>query len=285
MSNILAYGKLFSIAAYKARPASFSRLLSDAKGEAGYALCKCTDPAPKLVIRSMQTSTGQRNYLATWPKQGFEHDPHCHFFVSDGDYRDAKARRIAAPQANNDRFHQDDDESLRGILRRLWVHAGLNKARPNPGAGWGDVSARLEASVINGNVSKSSVADWIYVVPAFHMDRKDHIDATWMNFSQRFQGVPRDSRLFMMLGEIKSVEALDGSVVTLLRHHRSPLFMSNELGAVLAAAYPDVDRKLSDSEKPGRVLGLFQTEITSLGNLWISDASLMLVSEQYELLG
>lgn len=315
MTQILAYGKLFSLAAYEDDPASFGALLSRAKDEQGYALCKCTDPAPKLVIRRKAAPSGHyRHHLATWPNQGAEHDARCRFFVSATEYDAASANRLAAIQEDESGYHikagfsmrrlerdnvqpavktagresrvsdkgdQRDAASLLGVLLHLWKYAGLNTPAQSGTRSWGEVATRLNNAADQGKLGQSPIGNVLYVVPRFHKDFKDQISQDWAAFCARFKRTPNVVPMFLLLGEIKAIEPDIDAVATYLRHHGAPVYMSNDLAAVLAKRYPATEARLNSEGGTNRVIGVFQVDITERGNLWVNDAALMLVSDEY----
>lgn len=285
MSQILAYGKLFSQADYDQNPAKFSALLSQAKAEQGYALCKCTAPAPKLVIRCKSSSRGPSHYLATWPNQGSDHNPSCNFFVSDNEYQKANTKRLETIQEDAQGYHIKAGFPLEKLLHHLWQYAGLNLEDLHTTRTWGAIVSRLNEAATQGDIGGTPLDEILYTVPPFHATRKDHIDRQWINFAARLKKASTSTspvaKKFFLLGEIKATENLGNAISTSLRHHAAPLYMSHELADETAKDYPVEVAHLNIQSQPGRVLGLFLIEITERNNLWVNDATLMLLSEAY----
>jgi hypothetical protein len=279
MSAILVLGRRFSVAAYRDRPAAFSRLLSEAKEAGEFAYCECTSPPPKMVIRTRSTTTGKRCSVAIWPNQGHEHDPRCFFFVSDGEYRQAELRRDREREAESTRL-RGELETLAGILKHCFAPVNRNAG---PTADWGAVHDRIAKSLTKADQASFPLAASIYVVPPFHIKQKETIETGWASFVDGHKASPQRSHGdFLVLGEIKSVESLEGCVITHLRHHRTPVFMSKDLASVMAKSHPEENRVLASSEEQGRVVALFRVEMTKRGNLWASDAAMLLLGEGYE---
>ena len=276
MSTIQACGKQFTVREYETRPITFSRLLGLAKERDGHAICQCTVPAPKLVIRTKRTTNGTRHSLATWPNQGHAHDPSCSFFVSDVDYLEAEALRDLKESLAAEKLRLRLT-TITGILDYLIPAAAAQMTTATQN--WADVVVRVQSMLAKADHDVFPLAKRIYVVPAFQKNHKEAIEAGW----QRFVGEVKNSEPgpLLILAEIKTVETLEGSVITHLRHHRTALFMSKDLAARLASDFPAVERTLGDADDAGRVLGLFQAAMTRRENLWVSDAALVPVSAQY----
>lgn len=278
MSTIQVLGKRFLIAAYRDRPAAFSRLLSEAKAAGEFAYCDCTSPPPKLVIRTRSTTTGKRCSVAVWPNQGHEHEPRCFFFISDGEYRQAELRRDRERKEESARL-RNELVSLNGILRHFFAPANLRTGTPDE---WGMVQARIAKALIKAERASFPWAESIYVVPPFHIKEKEAIAKGWTSFVARHEASPqRPHGDFLILGEIKSVESLEGCVLTHLRHHRTPVFMSKDLASVMAKSHPKENRALASAEEQERVVALFRVEMTRRGNLWAGDAAMLLVGDGY----
>lgn len=313
MSQILACGEHFSDASYEADPGAFSALLARAKNGPGHALCRCTSPAPKLVIRCKHGPDGDRYYLAAWPNCGSDHNSNCRFFVSSEDRAKTSTHRLAAIQEDEGGFSikpnfslshrlaastgaasggprdanikregpQRDAIGLLGVLEYLWRMAGLNRNPEPKKRMWWDVAAQLANAAAQGEIGKTPLSDVLYIVPPFEVKKKAQLTHQWNEFTSRFHCTTNAIPTFLLLGEIKAVEHMDDAIATHLRHHAPPVYMSNELARTLAGRHLAVEARLNCETGLGRVIGLFQVEVTSKGNFWVTSAALMLVSDEY----
>ena len=313
-SQVLAAGTLVDVSDYESNPARFSRELSRAKAEHGFALCLCSEPRPQLVIRRIGSTEGDRYFLATWPNNGTAHARACRFFRSEEQYEDARTRALAAVLEGDDGFNikpgfslrrleladsedsngktrvpstasaghevaQRNSLSLAETLAYLWGAAGLGQAIG--GRRWSDAVTSLASVMAQGSVGRTSLASVLYLVPVFEAANKDAIDTGWSNFLTQFHRTERAVPLFLVLGEVKTTQRAGQAVATYLRHFAPPLFMSTGLAGALADRYPAAEACLADRQQSDRVIGLFQCEISARGKLWVNDAALLRVTGAY----
>jgi hypothetical protein len=76
MGKVLADGIEFDVQDYLEDAMSAQPALIEARNKQGHALCLCTTPPRKLVIREVN----EVFFLAVWPHDGHHHDPGCEFY-------------------------------------------------------------------------------------------------------------------------------------------------------------------------------------------------------------
>ena len=294
-------------------PVTFGELLSKAKTEIGYALCNCTTPPQKLVIRRKHSDSGDKYFLATWPNNGDAHNPNCRFFVSEKAYADnAEANRLAAIQENNIGFQVNADFSMRrciqnstapgkkletadkkstdndqrsatgllGTLQYLWRRAGLNNCNLES-RNWRSIVANLNTVISNGKIGKHSISEILYIIPVFEHVNKEQNAQKWHQFFSKFERTAEFVPSFLILGEIKNTILGEQCVITNLRNFPYSIYMTESFAKSIAKKFPVEESFLRSEDNSGRVVGLFLVEKSVKGNLAVSDVALMLVSNEY----
>lgn len=313
MGSVEADGEKFTILDYENYPEQFAAPLSRAKTMPGYAKCLCNTSEPKLVIRRIRRRLGDYYLLAKWPLQGAEHDLNCRFGRSRNDQSNGNGPRIPAVVETEDGFSIRPDFSLRrlsigarqnpaktrpevreqasqpqraklgllGTLYYLWETARLNHYSEHAQRTWADVYPRLDNVVAQGSFGKHSLQDTLYSVPPYAEDAKSQINQTWESFVEGRSRTEKVIPLFLVLGEIKEVSAAKYSMVTWLRHHKTPIYMDFKLADAVAARYPSEEAALCEGMTQSRVMGLFLVEQSDNGYLNVQNAALMLCSRDY----
>lgn len=273
LNTILANGSRIYAADYKAKPSAYQELLQSAKMSPGFALCECNFPNPKLVIRIVHSSYGKVVSLATWPNQGYKHNPDCSFYVSDLAYRQTELLREAQEKSDAKAFAVGN-KTLSGTLKYFFEPGG--NRLPNAQS-WTAVQEHIE-SVLNKYASlPDSPSKSIYVVPTFAKEKKDAISKKWSDFYTAHPLAAEGANHFFVLGEIKSVQRFESSVVTLLRNFKTALFMNHTLANELSRSNPSVNAALAGGASLATVVGIFRVTNTSFGNLWVDDAALLVL--------
>lgn len=321
MNRILAAGTVFGIEDYEVQPEAFAAILQRAKIEHGHALCLCTNPNPQLVIRRVRAERGDRFLLATWPNKGTGHAPRCRFHLSEADYEDARAKRLAAVQQSDEGFTikpefslrrvnaaaaeatgsrkpvpdsgasraQRDCLSLLGTLEYLWHAAGLHQFIPGSARNWQEIVQRLGNVLAQGRLGGHPLSDICWVVPPYdreNRDRQAYVKQRFETMLARFGRRDDTTPSFLVLGEVKDIVGSGRSIRTMLRHHARPVWMFNSLGRTLAQRHPIAESQLTraasqPSQIAGRVVGLYLVEVTDRGLLWARDAALLTCSREY----
>lgn len=284
--------------------------LVTAKTAPGHALCLCTAPPRKLVIRTV----GKRHFLAVWPHDGHLHHYACPFHrdevtssedgagaepavkeTSDGFdiATDFPLERVNALDNAADATRSKPDKApakrptrarmgLLGILHHLWVEARLNHWSALGKRDWWRLTQALLPVLEQGSLGKRPMVDWLYLVPEFSFSRKNFIEAAWSGFRGRLDPPEHagDVRFGLVLGEAKLFELSAYGYKLQLRHFPIPLFMSFALREKLATSYPRAFHRIGGDELQ-RVVCLCLVELTPRGNLNVIDSALMATSLHY----
>ncbi len=313
VGSVEADGESFGIEDYDRSPEAYATVLSRAKGVPGYALCQCTTPNPKLVIRIARRRLGDYYLLAKWPLQGIEHDMNCRFGRSHSGQGSGNGQRIPAVVETEDGFSIRPDFSLRrlsigvrkdpamirpevraqasrpqraklgllGALYYFWETARLNHFSGSIQRTWADVYPRLDNVLAQGTFGKHSLQDTLYLVPPYDAESKSRINQTWDAFVEGRSRTEKVIPMFLVMGEIKEVGSTIFSMVTWLRNHKTPLYMDFKLADAVAARYPSEEAALCEGLAQSRVMGLFLVEQSDNGYLNVQNAALMLCSRDY----
>lgn len=290
---------------------SLASQLVRAKATPGHALCLCTAPSRKLVIRTV----GKRHFLAVWPHDGHNHHYACPFHRdeepagSDGSGTEPAVKETSegfdiatdfplervvgperAPETDNKPMHpipgvhrvKRTRMGLLGILHHMWVEARLNQWGALWKRDWWRVTQALLPVMEQGSLGRRAMTDWLYLVPEFRPTRREAIESAWMGFRNRLGPNEQDGgvRLGLLLGEAKAFEPSAFGYRLTVRHFASPLFMQADLREKLATAYPRAYHRTGE-EDGQRVICLCLIELTAKGNLNVIDAALMASSAQY----
>lgn len=282
-----------------------------AKAAPGHALCLCTAPARKLVIRTL----GRRHFLAVWPHDGHNHHYACPFHRDEdlasknnagtepavkettegfdiatdfplerelGHEKAPGSDRIRSPAGTGPNRVTRSRMGLLGILQHLWIEARLNQWGATWKRDWWRVTQELLPVMEQGSLGRRPMTEWLYLVPEFKASRKEAIEAAWQAFRSRLG--PNEAaggvRHGLLLGEAKHFETSAYGYKLSVRHFPAPLFLSAALRDKLATSYPRAFHRIGE-EDGQRVICLCLVELTGKGNLNAIDASLMAASTQY----
>lgn len=316
MAEVLVAGTRIDALEARFDPDAVATLLAKERAHGGHALCLCTDPPRKLVIRLRMGKL----HLAVWPDDGALHDPACPF------YRDARADVGAVPGrvrpavietvdgydvhlglaldlpagtprgSKTSSAHQvaaSDAAPARaalgveGLLRHLWDAGDLNRWRSGWTRDWGRVHYELRRAAAECVVNGQPLIDRLYVVPPWRRDRVDELQDHWAKFAARLTTDVTASRrpTGLLLGEVRELRRSQHGWRLQLRHLRPPVFLAEELHRGFqrqhlraVAAIGTQDAVAASKE---RVIALMQVEMTRAGNLRAIAGSLLLVDPHY----
>lgn len=282
-----------------------------AKSTPGHALCLCTTPSRKLVIRTV----GARHFLAVWPHDGHNHHYACPFHRteveagSDGALHEPAIREseegfdIAAdfpmakmlqrespepaaapahpnPLAPPSRRTQRARMGLLGVLQHLWTAGGLNRWGRGWKRDWWRVTQELIGVIEQGSVGGQPMKDRLYLVPEFNSKRKELIDDAWDDFKARLLPGDAQVRMGLIIGEIKEFSSSSFGYKIALRHFGAGLYLRQELRQKLSESFPRAFHKLNGPLEQ-RTVGIFLVELAPKGYLNVIDAALMACSLHY----
>lgn len=280
-----------------------------AKATPGHALCLCTSPSRKLVIRTV----GARHFLAVWPHDGHHHHYACPFHRAevdaggdgaivepavreseDGfdiaadfplsrvlqratpDPQAAQPTALPAPSIRTQRARM----GLLGILQHLWTMGGLNRWGRGWKRDWWRVTQELVGVIEQGSVGGKPMMERLYLVPEFSLKRKDLIDQAWDDFKGRLVPGEDQVRMGLVIGEIKEFSSSSFGYRITLRHFASALYLRQELRQKLSESFPRAFHKLNATQDQ-RNIGIFLVELAAKGYLNVIDGALMACSRQY----
>lgn len=284
--------------------------LVKAKAAPGHALCLCTAPARKLVIRTV----GTRHFLAVWPHDGHLHHYACLFHRNEGARTEGGVAvnpailetgdgfDIAADFALARKQHIEGAEpaarslpsslptstrptrarmGLLGILQHLWQEAQLNRWGSGWKRDWWRVTNQLLPVLEQGTVARRPMVECVYLVPEFKEVRRQLIDGAWGSFRRRLErGGSDEVTMGIVVGEAKAFERSPHGFKLSLRHLRDPLFMSGALRDKLSVSYSRAFNQIGNDETI-RVVCIALVELSKMNYVTVIDAALMATSRQY----
>jgi hypothetical protein len=290
---------------------AYAKDLALAKAAPGHALCLCTAPPRKLVIRAV----GKRLFLAVWPHDGHKHHYACPFYrdeeVSSIDpsaslpaiketsqgfeiatdfqlFRILADLGVAAPESTSSSLTATPTGSrlararmgLLGVVHHLWKESSLNTWGANWKRDWWRVTQALLPVIEHGKLDNRPMTDCIYLVPERNPKRIPAIERAWDNF--RLTLIARDgaARLGVILGEATLMEKSQFGYKLSLLHFPPFLYFSEALRAKLATSYPKAYHRIGSRDRCS-VIAICLVELTAKGNLLVTDAALMPTSLSY----
>lgn len=229
------------------------RLLNRARKDRLTALCHCTTPPRRLVIRKLK----DHHFLAAWPDDASAHAYACRFHSSPEDRSDRTRVQQSAII--------DDDGRYRVALTVAW--SGVVGETPRPAAtkpgdigllqlalylfergrlncwarGWTRdywrVWRAVEHELAKGQlVDGARLRDMVYMPQPFRPDRASAIDQAWEHFSSPLchVGQGKTCHRRIVFGEVKELLTLDTGGATLaLKHLRVRLHLSRNVHEAL----------------------------------------------------
>lgn len=289
---------------------AYATQLAQAKVVPGHALCLCTTPHRKLVIRAVN----KRLFLAVWPHDGHNHHYACTFHRDEEEASNTTIGALPAVKETKDGFEiatdfqltrikrdeaglskvQDENlvitphgqrptrtrMGLLGVLYHLWKESGLNTWGINWKRDWWRVTQALLPVIEHGKVAGKAMTDCLYLVPEQHYDRKKAIDAAWESFKSALRPDISTSKMGLVLGEAVMLEITRYGFRMSMRHFAPFLYISNDLRNKLATSYPKAYHRFR-SKQSQRVVALCLVELSEKGNVTVIDAALMQTSNHY----
>jgi hypothetical protein len=298
-------GHRVSIAAVRADPNSYTRVLAAARSEKT-AQCLCQPPTLPLVVRC--THNG-RYHLACWPNQGASHHPRCPFFRIEPQlsgrrtYSDAAIRETpggtairladplaiapkAAPRRSNtsptDHTVSRRTVGFLGLLHHLWESAALTVCTGPRPRHWATAVAALNEQLSACTISGQPGPDVVYIVPPYRPEDRDTNIARFDTFLQRLRDKAGTVRRGLILGELKAVRTTKYGV-SYQFSHQSPqrqIFASRTLNDKIHASYPCALGAAAD-HAGGRRIMLAYIERSPTGYAIAIDAAVMLTNNDY----
>lgn len=220
-------------------PGAFEESLAEAKAQYGHAMCHCTAPARKLVIRKL----GPAHHLAVWPEDGPNHHVRCAFYRDAAHHPDTtllpalvetesgldlklgfpleEARREAGAAAAPDKATGSPGAPKRPaaaarprrgvplteLLSLLWSHADLARWMPGWSRDYWRMHKQLHASCAEIAVANRPLCDLLFVPPPADGPRKAAALANWEAFSSPMASATSASMVTrLLLGEVRSIE-------------------------------------------------------------------------------
>jgi hypothetical protein len=250
---------LINVAEYFASPSQFQAVLAahHQPGRGNFAMCLCTTPAVKLVLRNrgrlilleVCAGTGDNHAICCpFYRNPALDSPHArlariqlavreadggHFFVSLTKRRaDGMSARIGESMILTE--HSGNTSSFRlrltGLLEFLLSRAGADLSPP---LRWAELSQRIRAEIQLGSImwgDNYPLADVLHVIPAF-----DSRHSNWLNLAWRMHVRKADRRqsltgTFLVCGEVKRLEQdAAGALILRLRHTRKKFLIEPAL--------------------------------------------------------
>lgn len=242
-------------------PRCLNDSLSAIRSAGGHALCHCTTPPRKLVVRKV----GAKHFLAVWPDDGPNHDFACAFYrqvheAAQGSADQARgagdevtklspafalqrapdAPRRRAPEAGPaaEQHVEAEAVSVTALLNMLWAGSRLNCWAPRWTRDWWRVRREIYRCVDQWQLGGLPMSSQLYVPLPFRRDAaNDAAESEWAHFvndlGHQCGTVPRR----LLLSEVKSLERSSFGFKLDLKHVPWPVFMSREQWEHLQACY------------------------------------------------
>lgn len=284
--------------------------LARAKAAPGHALCLCTSPSRKLVIRAVKT----RLFLAVWPHDGHNHHYACPFHRDEEGASCASLTVLPAVLESSEGFEIATDFPLErvvkfgvslaiqepinaaelvgctrpartrmgllGVIHHLWKESSLNTWASNWKRDWWRVTQALLPVIEQGKLAGRSMTECLYLVPELNPRRRTAIDRAWQQFKTSLVPNNGPSRFGLVLGEAMLMEVSKFGFRLSMRHFPPFLYFSDELRSKLAIAYPKAYHRIGNREMQ-HVIALCLVEISQNGNVSVVDAALMPTSKEF----
>lgn len=290
---------------------AYASQLAQAKAAPGHALCLCTAPARKLVIRAV----GTRLFLAVWPHDGHNHHYACPFYRDEEDANSISSGALPAVKETADGFEIATDFQLErlqrmpgeplsssvhepsgpisngergartrmgllGVIRHLWKESNLNCWGSSWTRDWWRVTQALLPVIEQGKLGRHEMRDCLFLVPELNSKRKESIERAWNSFRDSLVPTSNTTRLGVILGEAVRMEKSRFGFRLTLCHFPPFLYFTEELRNKLATSYPRAYHRIGNRQQQ-RVIALCLVELTINGNLSVVDAALMPTSEHF----
>lgn len=290
---------------------AFASHLAQAKVAPGHALCLCTAPPRKLVIRAVRT----RLFLAVWPHDGHNHHYACPFYREEEDAASVSIGALPAVKETADGFeiatdfqlerirsqpgatslveHESVQEAiskgqrpsrtrmgLLGIVQHLWKESNLNTWGSNWRRDWWRVTQALLPVIEQGKLGRREMRECLYLVPELNSGRQRAIEAAWARFKDSLMPSDCATPLGVILGEAMRIEQSRFGYRLTLRHFSPFLYMTEDLRNKLATSFPKGYHRIGNRDQQ-RVIAICLVELTANGNISVTDAALMPTSRHF----
>lgn len=255
-------------------PRCLSDSLSAIRSTGGHALCHCTAPPRRLVVRKV----GAKFFLAVWPDDGPNHDFACAFYrqvheaaqgASEPDRDagdeatkftpafalqrapDAPRRQVSEAGQATDPHAGADAVSVTALLNMLWAGSRLNCWAPRWTRDWWRVRREIYRSIDQWELGSLPMSNQLYVPLPFRRDAANEAaEREWSQFvsdlAHHRNAVPRR----LLLSEVKSLERSSFGFKLDLKHVPWPVFMSREQWEHLQACYARALAGISRQSSP-----------------------------------
>ncbi|MFR9802616.1 DUF1173 family protein [Pseudonocardia sp. RS010] len=303
-------GHVVALSELRAQPSRHSALFAQARETVGYAECLCHAEGRRLVIRLR----AGRFHLACWPGEGDQHSPGCWFFrttpyltgragysseaISGGGPAAVRIRldiQLAPSLPKADQAAvvrpRSSGRSRRamsqvGLLHYLWEHASLHLYGPDTSRRWADCHAALQTAAAETELAQNPLAEVLHVIAPYRPEHAAAHNAEFDAFTARLgthsTAIGRQAgvqRRGLVLGELRELGETRYGWRILLRHQRTPLYLSSSVRDGLRRAYPQAfAEQLPEGAR--RVL-LLVVDRTAPGNLTVIDGAAMLTNRCY----
>lgn len=220
-------------------PSAFGESLAKAREHFGYAMCHCTSPARKLVIRRL----GHAHHLAVWPEDGPNHHLRCAFYReqsaptgpdldlpaametehgldvkldfalvesappvgASGPTPSAPNTTFTAPRAVSPTRHRKG-LALAELLDLLWSRADLARWMPGWSRDYWRVHWQLSCASNEIQVCQQALGELLFVPPPVNGGRRPDALAQWESFAEAMAGGGESKVSRLLLGEVHTIE-------------------------------------------------------------------------------
>ena len=304
-------GHVLPLAELRAHPERYRRWFAAAAAAPGYAVCLCTRPGQRLVIRELAAEY----HLARWPDSAGDHAGSC-FFRSTPSNTGAPTRRDPfSVTATGTRVTVDTPLSpapgalapgtltLDELLQRLWKAADLTVDAPP--RRWEDCATALTSLVAGLRLGPDPAPNWLHVIAAYRQPSR----ATDDDGADRAHAAARESRLAtflrplehpttatirggplrgrtrhllhrrLLLGELRDLTPAPHGHMLALRHFARPVHLTRDLHTRLTHTSPAAFSE--PHARAARRVVLALVEGAPSGRLRLVDATGLLTSMSY----
>lgn len=266
--HILLNGRRIDARAARERPMEFRVDLAAVRATHGHALCECSAPSLKLVIRQLERGP----ILAAWPTTAALHHPLCPFFHELEAYSPTPVGIAETPEG---RAVAPTRLPPWELLHLLWSRSALNQWRFGWTRDWSRARGWLLATAKHVSVEGAPLDSMLYIPPRFSRPRRREIDAQWQAFTAHI-----GTRQGYVLGIARGVTRMPWGWRGQLRHHSAGFDIADDLAASLASSSRrGWSQLVGEKQDPDlRVIVLAGVNSTQEGGIIVREAALMLVS-------
>jgi hypothetical protein len=309
-------GAVVDVERYLDDPALLEQSLAEVRRASGHALCECSIPPRRLVVRRL----GTRHILAVWPDDGANHAFACPF------YRDERGESAERPLGGEPAAAPEDESSLQvdfafarqaGIARRagvtpatvgsssqpttgtteavhspasllsfIWARARLNCWAATWTRDWWRVRREVYRVAQETRIGSAYLDELLFVPLPFRNDaeRRQAIDSEWQHLVEDL--APRDGQVprRLVLAEVKALSKSEYGYKLELRNMPWPIYLNREQWNLLQACYARALMSLNSSSEPQiRLVALLLVEAAANGKHYFSlcDSAMLMTSAQW----